>query len=139
MFDIGLPELLVIIAIALVVFGPDKLPELAKAFGRALREFKKATEEVKESFEVGTGDLKELNNALPSENLLPGLVEKVSASTESETETSGVAGDPAPSKVMAEASHPVEPANPANTSTHEKSQTSIGKQNSEKEEKPIIP
>src|SRR5512136_1885967 len=44
MFDIGLPELLVIIGIALIVFGPNKLPELAKAFGKAMREFKKATE-----------------------------------------------------------------------------------------------
>jgi len=52
MFDIGLPELLVIIAIALIVLGPNKLPELAKTFGRAMREFKKATEEMKESFET---------------------------------------------------------------------------------------
>jgi TatA/E family protein of Tat protein translocase len=52
MFNIGLPELLIIVAIALIVFGPNKLPELAKAFGRAMREFKKATEEVKESFEA---------------------------------------------------------------------------------------
>ena len=57
MFNIGLPELLIIVAIALIVFGPNKLPELAKAFGRAMREFKKATEEVKESFEAETKDL----------------------------------------------------------------------------------
>jgi TatA/E family protein of Tat protein translocase len=43
MFDVGLPELLVIIVIALIVFGPNKLPELAKAFGKAMGEFKKAT------------------------------------------------------------------------------------------------
>ena len=58
MFNIGLPELLIIVAIALIVFGPNKLPELAKAFGRAMREFKKATEEVKESFEAETKDLR---------------------------------------------------------------------------------
>ncbi len=117
MFDIGLPELLVIIAIALIVFGPNKLPELAKAFGRAMREFKKATEEVKESFEAETGDLKELKNSLPSENLLTGLLEKVGAAMESDTETSGVPGGPVPSEVMAEASAPVEPAGLASMNT----------------------
>jgi sec-independent protein translocase protein TatA len=44
MFDIGFPEMLVILAIALIVFGPQKLPELGKALGKALREFKKTTE-----------------------------------------------------------------------------------------------
>ena len=64
MFNIGIPELLIIVAIALIVFGPNKLPELAKAFGRAMREFKKATEEVKESFEAETKDLEELKSTL---------------------------------------------------------------------------
>ena len=41
------PDLLVILVIALIVFGPKKLPELAKTIGRALGEFKKTTEEVK--------------------------------------------------------------------------------------------
>jgi Tat protein translocase TatB subunit len=67
MFNIGLPELLIIVAIALIVFGPNKLPELAKAFGRAMREFKKATEEVKESFEAETKDLEELKSTLTEE------------------------------------------------------------------------
>jgi TatA/E family protein of Tat protein translocase len=51
MFNIGMPELLIIVAIALIVFGPDKLPELAKALGRAMKEFKRASEEIKENFE----------------------------------------------------------------------------------------
>lgn len=67
MFNIGIPELLIIVAIALIVFGPNKLPELAKAFGRAMREFKKATEEVKESFEAETRDLQELKSTLTEE------------------------------------------------------------------------
>jgi TatA/E family protein of Tat protein translocase len=67
MFNIGIPELLIIVAIALIVFGPNKLPELAKAFGRAMREFKKATEEVKESFEAETKDLQELKSTLTEE------------------------------------------------------------------------
>ena len=66
MFNIGLPEILIIGAIALIVFGPNKLPELAKALGRAMREFKKATDEVKESFEAETRDLEEIKSAIKS-------------------------------------------------------------------------
>jgi len=64
MFDIGLPELLVIVIIALILFGPNRLPELAKALGRAMSEFKKATEEMKESFEKESRDLKKVSSHL---------------------------------------------------------------------------
>ena len=73
MFNIGLPEMLIILVIALIVFGPNKLPELAKAFGKAMREFKKATEEVKESFKEETRDLEEIKSNLNQENLLADL------------------------------------------------------------------
>ncbi len=79
MFNIGLPELLIIVAIALIVFGPNKLPELAKAFGKAMREFKRATEEVKESFEAETKELEEYKHTLTDENLLADLAEQVSS------------------------------------------------------------
>lgn len=82
MFNIGLPELLIIAAIALIVFGPNKLPELARAFGRAMREFKKATEEVKESFEAETKDLGELKSAITDEQLTGFLEETSSELTE---------------------------------------------------------
>ena len=52
MFGIGMPEMILIAAVALIVLGPKKLPELAKSLGRALREFKKATSELKESIDV---------------------------------------------------------------------------------------
>ncbi len=45
MFGLGIPELLVIFVIALIVFGPKKLPELGKSIGRAMSEFKRATDE----------------------------------------------------------------------------------------------
>ncbi len=45
------PDVLVILVIALFVFGPQRLPELAKSLGKAMREFKKASEEVRVGFE----------------------------------------------------------------------------------------
>ena len=52
MFGIGMPEMLLILAIALIVIGPKKLPDLAKSLGRALGEFKKATGELKDSLQL---------------------------------------------------------------------------------------
>jgi Tat protein translocase TatB subunit len=51
MFGIGLPELIVIMVVALVVVGPSKLPELAKSLGRAFSEFRRMADEVKETIE----------------------------------------------------------------------------------------
>lgn len=44
--NIGIPTLILIIIIALLLFGPNKLPELGRAFGRTLKEFKKGAREV---------------------------------------------------------------------------------------------
>ena len=50
MFGIGMPELLLILGLALIVLGPKKLPELAKALGKGLAEFRRATDDLKEEF-----------------------------------------------------------------------------------------
>lgn len=47
----GLPELLVIMAIALVIFGPRRLPELSRSLGRALAEFRKGSDDLRRSLE----------------------------------------------------------------------------------------
>ena len=49
--SIGMPELIVIFVIALVVFGPRKLPELGHSLGKAIAEFKRATNELQNTFE----------------------------------------------------------------------------------------
>lgn len=52
MFGMGMPEVLLILAIGLIVIGPKKLPELAKSLGRAMNEFKRATNEFKDTLEL---------------------------------------------------------------------------------------
>lgn len=51
MWNIGFPELVVIFIVALLVFGPRKLPELGRSLGKSLAEFKRATNELKQSWE----------------------------------------------------------------------------------------
>ena len=73
MFGIGMPELLVIAVIALLVVGPKKLPELAKALGKGLSEFRKVTEEATETIKetLKTDEInKEVNEI--KESLLTG-------------------------------------------------------------------
>jgi TatA/E family protein of Tat protein translocase len=49
--SIGMPELVVIFFLALIIFGPRKLPELGKSLGRSLNEFRRASNELKNSLE----------------------------------------------------------------------------------------
>ena len=63
MFGIGLPELIIIMVIALIVIGPSKLPDLAKALGKGMAEFRKATQEIKDSLDLDE-DIQEVKNDL---------------------------------------------------------------------------
>ena len=52
MLDIGLSELLIILAVALIVLGPKKLPEVARSLGRGLAQFRRASEDLRRSILV---------------------------------------------------------------------------------------
>ena len=80
MFGIGMPELILIVAIALIVIGPKKLPDLARTLGRAMREFKKATNDFKESIQLDE-DLSDVKKAFD------GLGEDIKESVSGKTDT----------------------------------------------------
>ena len=63
MFGLGMPEILMILAIALIVIGPKKLPDLAKTLGRAMGEFKRSAQDFKRSIDVETTvkDIKDID------------------------------------------------------------------------------
>ena len=64
MGSLGFPELLLIFVVALIVFGPRRLPEIGRTLGKALGEFRKATDELKSSLEreVRADEFKQLTN-----------------------------------------------------------------------------
>lgn len=49
--SIGMPELIIILVIALIIFGPRKLPELGRSLGKSIGEFKKASNELRSTLE----------------------------------------------------------------------------------------
>jgi sec-independent protein translocase protein TatA len=56
--NIGWQELLLVLVVALVIFGPKRLPELGRSLGKGIREFKKATNEIQDHFDVDLDDSK---------------------------------------------------------------------------------
>ncbi|MFO8091342.1 MAG: Sec-independent protein translocase protein TatB [Desulfatiglandaceae bacterium] len=105
MFGIGMPELLIILAVALIVIGPKKLPDMARALGKGMAEFKRATQDLKESINIDN-DIKEmkedLNDAVSGTDYYSTGVETKEKSTSPEGQAENAPPEPQNEKAMQE-------------------------------------
>ena len=104
MFDIGLQELLVIGVLALLVFGPSKLPELGRMFGRAMREFRRASDEFRSTVETNLKINEDLEPVIA-----PTVTETAATPTATETLPSEAEATPAERRSEAPSSVSTEP------------------------------
>ncbi|MGE5508528.1 MAG: twin-arginine translocase TatA/TatE family subunit [Chitinophagales bacterium] len=63
MFNVGIPELIIILVLALIIFGPGKLPDVGKAIGKSINEFKKASREITDEVTSAVKDESEQKKA----------------------------------------------------------------------------
>ena len=97
MFGIGLPELIVILGIALIVVGPDKLPDLARSIAKGILELKKTAEDVKEGLTKEGGMLEDLRPELDSvKTLQKELAETTNIDWKEEHTTTGTSRENSP-------------------------------------------
>lgn len=99
--SLGLPELMLIFVVALIVFGPKKLPEIGKTLGKALGEFKKATDDLKNTIEreVRVEELRELRQ-LPTTMMNAMVIPPAETVSRAEPVTQVAAAEPAPAAAV---------------------------------------
>ncbi|HEV8435305.1 MAG TPA: TatA/E family twin arginine-targeting protein translocase [Thermoanaerobaculia bacterium] len=116
--SLGLPELLLIFIVALIVFGPKKLPEIGRTLGKAMGEFKKATDELKNTIEreVRVDELKELRQ-IPSNMMNSVMNPPAETVSRSEPAAEPVKAEPVTVPVPVPVTVQAEVVNPAPTPT----------------------
>jgi TatA/E family protein of Tat protein translocase len=112
MLDIGFQELIIIMVLALLVFGPERLPELGRKLGRAMREFRRASDEFRSTVETNLQLHEESILAHPADLVsepAPAPADASSASPGVDGAEAPISGAEAPATIQAPASEPDEP------------------------------
>lgn len=97
MLDIGIQELLIVMVLALLIFGPEKLPELGKRLGRAMREFRRASDEFRSTVEQNLqlhADQDILPPSAPAPSVATAVADPVVGATAGTTDGTGGASTP---------------------------------------------
>jgi len=110
MFGMGMPEVLLILAVALIVIGPKNLPDLAKSLGRAMGEFKRATNDFKETMQVDN-ELSQVKKAFDDMNVdrVSQKVDRATGPTDAGDGSDTLARKPAAGKDALDSTEPGEP------------------------------
>jgi TatA/E family protein of Tat protein translocase len=106
--NIGAPELIIILVIALLILGPGKLPEVGASIGKSIREFRKASSDVQDTMNVDTSPLPATAPATPVA-AAAASAPAVAAPVAAPTTASAPAPEAAPVAVTPEAAAPEEP------------------------------
>ena len=106
-FGIGLPEMVVIFVLALLIFGPKKLPEIGRSLGKTLRSFQEASKEFESEIKKGVAEMEkeESQNPPPAK---PAALEASSTSEFQADSSNGVVPEEASASPTSESSKPQE-------------------------------
>ena len=110
MFGIGMPELMVIMVVALIVLGPKRLPEVARALGKGLAEFRRATSEVNEELQKAQRAIEAEARAHEAERKAAALAAQNAAAAQAATAESAAAQTAAAQTAATEAPPTIAPA-----------------------------
>ena len=105
MFGLGFGEILIVLALALVLLGPERLPDVAKQLGKGLREFKKATSEFKQQVEQELYSDEKHPSSNPS-LMQPSTQSPTATPSSAELDATATAA-PAPASLTAQTDKPV--------------------------------
>ena len=111
MFGIGMTELIVILVIALLVIGPKKLPDVARSLGKGLREFRKATSDLKEEFQMD--EIDEIKDFEVDNDINPNKDKEAAPGGEAKIAETDRSDPPASQRVMESAASDSESASAA--------------------------